>query len=265
MPIIVSIEEKKNQRIAALLTAVITAMVLLLLIFLTFKSQMLLDMGDDGVMVQMGDPNMGGPDNTPQTEQLVPVKPQVQESADNTVTTNQDDGVVIDESDKKKNKQTEKTPDKQPEPQKVESDIERLKREALENLERNKSQGQGDGKNTGTQGEPDGKGTSPTGGGTGTVGTGSGNFELGSGFGNRGLGFVPDLVSKCTGAKGGAVVLNIVALPNGTIISADIDLRGTTVFDECLKKEAVEMALKVRLTSTTQQGNMTGKLTIRFR
>jgi outer membrane biosynthesis protein TonB len=267
MDMVLSNEEKKNQKIAGVLTALITALVLLLLIILTFSSKALLDIGDDGVMVQMGDPNMGGPDNTPQTEQLVPVKPQVVESSDNTMTTNQDDGVVIDESDKKKpNRQTQQQTQQetQTEPeQKVETALEKAMREAREAQQNSK--GQGDGTQTGTQGEPDGKGTSPTGGGTGTVGTGSGNFELGSGFGDRRLSYAPNMVSKCTGAKGGVVVLRIEVLPNGTIISAKGGERGTTVFDDCLMKEAEQMALRVRLSSTNQPGNMIGNLSIRFR
>lgn len=260
-------EEKKNQRIAAALTAVISFLFLLLLIFLGFSISTWVEEGaEDGVMVQMGDPDAGGPDVNPsQTERIVPVEPDKSESSDPTVTTNQEEAVNIEQPDKPKNNTNQPVKEPTPDPVKeptIDSELQRLLEETRQ---KQNNQSSGDGTKPGPKGEKDADGTDPDGGGSGTVGVGQGDFELGSGFGSRGLGSVPQLKSSCLGAKGGRVVLKIRVAPDGTIVSASAGQRGTSVSDPCLTKEAEKMALKVKLTPVAGSQYMEGMLTIRFR
>lgn len=262
MDILLTPEEKKNKVIASVLTVVISILVFFLLFYFGFKAQELLDGSDEGVEIQMGDPDAGGPDNNQsEAQSFVPVKPEIIE--ENVQTTNQEDGVDMNETPKPTPKPTPTKPNPTTEPpqQQVESDMQRMMREARER------KNSGDGNKEGTKGDPDADGKSPEGGsgGEGNKGNSMGNFEIGNTFGARGIGFVPNDKSKCTNAKGGKVELDIVVLPNGTIISAKAGARETNVYDDCILREAEKLALKVRLKPINSSQNQIGTLIIYFK
>lgn len=262
MDILLTPEEKKNKLIASVLTVVISILVFLLLMYFGLKAQELLDGSDEGVEIQMGDPDAGGPDNNQsESQSFVPVKPEFIE--ENVQTTNQEDGVDMNETPKPTPKPTPTKPNPTTEPpqQQVESDMQRMMREARER------KNSGDGDKKGTKGDPDADGKSPDGGpgGSGTKGTSLGNFEIGASFGARGIGSVPNVKSECTNAKGGKVVLDIEVRPNGQIIKAKAGARGTLVTDNCILREAEKLALQVKLGTISGAINQTGTLTIYFK
>ncbi|MCK9480860.1 MAG: hypothetical protein M0R38_03740 [Bacteroidia bacterium] len=271
MQVFSSKNEKEDKVKAGFFTGIMTLLLILLLIFAGFRNALNEDSeeGGGGVEVQMGDPNHGGPDNSPASERVVPVQPQQIEPDDN-FTTNQNDGVTLNNK-KDKPRQTQTTPQtqeqpKQPEPQ-ISNDLDNLFKSSKD------SKGQGNGQNTGTQGNPDGKGNSPTGGSGGGgdgVGSGSGSgtgdgFKLGQGFGNRRISFAPTIRSACTNAKGGRVVFKVEVAPNGTVVNVlnpTTGERGTNVSDPCLMAEAVALVKKVKLSSSNENMNTIGEITI---
>jgi len=267
MDITLSKEEKKNQIKAGISTGVITLLLLLLLMLLGFKAVEIQDTSDSGVMVQLGEPNKGGPDNSPATERVVPVSPQSSEPTENTMTTDQDDAVNIDTKPKTKpNKQTTTQTDPTPEPPKIESALEKAMREAREGKE---SRGQGDGTDKGTQGQLDGTGTSTTGGNTGTGSSGTGEgFQLGKGFGTRGIGYAPSIRSSCIDAKGGKIIFKVEVAPSGTVIQVynpNTGERGSNVSSPCLMREALDLVKQVRLTPIPGGENTIGEIVINIR
>jgi hypothetical protein len=262
----ISPQEKKNKVKAAIATTIITLLVFLMLLFITMKLDELLLGEDGGVEVQMGNPNEGGDDQTPQNQRVVPVQPQRQESIQEELATNQTDGVNINQTEKPKPKPnpTNPTPteNKPTEPEKkINDDLQRM----MDNAKNSKGSG---GNSSGNKGEEDGKGNNPDGGDGANGKTGSGqsmgNFKI-DGFSNRGFSQIPSDKSKCVNAKGGIVVLDIEVDAAGRVIDAKAGARGTTTFEQCLYDEAVELAKKVRLDARPGSPNARGRLTITFR
>ena len=258
--------EKEDKVKASISTGLITMLLLLFLIFVAFKAAEVEESSDSGVMVQLGEPNQGGPDNTPATERVVAVKPQSSEPTENTMTTNQDDAVNIDNTKPKPKPNNTQQTDPTPEPPKIETALEKAMREAREGRE---SRGQGDGTEKGTQGQPDGTGTSPTGGntGTGTSGAGEG-FQLGKGFGSRGIGYAPSIRSSCIDAKGGKIIFKVEVAPSGTVIQVfnpNTGERGSNVTSSCLMREALDLVKQVKLTPIPGGVSTIGEIVINIR
>lgn len=248
MQLSLSKKEKENRVIAGVSTAVICALLLLLLLFVSFKTVEKDEGSESGVMVQMGDPNEGGPDDSPQNQRMVPVSPQTPQAEENLFTSNQDEAVNV-----RQPNQTRPTPTTPTTTQPVPEQQRQIDQQAQEMMRAaanaRQSRGQGGGENPGTQGAPDGSGSSPTGGsgGSGSSGTGNG-FELGTGLGGRTISYAPVLKSRCENAKTGTVTFDVIVHANGEVtLESTTPSRGTTVTDECLKKEAIEALKKVRL------------------
>jgi hypothetical protein len=246
MQLSLSKKEKENKVIAGVSTAIICALLLLLLLFVGFKSVDKPEEGEDsGVMVQMGDPNEGGPDNSPMNERQVPVSPQ--SSEENILTSNQQEAVAVRQPTSPVRNPSQTTQPEQERPRQLDQDAQNAMRDALNARQ---SRGQGGGQNPGTQGSNDGQGTSTTGGsgGTGTSGSGTG-FELGTGLGDRGITYAPIINSRCENAKSGIIKFKVIVSANGNVsIGSQIPERGTTIVDECIRKEALEALKKVKLT-----------------
>lgn len=280
MRIFSSKNEKEDKVKAGFFTGIVSLLIIILLIFAGFRN--VLDEeaggGGGGVEVQMGDPNQGGPDNSPASERTVPVSSKYVEPEEN-FATHQNDGVALNnKQDKTSQTQTQTTPQNQevPVPEKtISNDLDNLFKTTKD------SKGQGNGKNQGTQGDPNGKGNSPVGGnggdGTGTgsgsgdgpgngPGTGPGDgFKLGHGFGTRKISYAPTIRSACTNAKGGRVVFKVEVAPNGTVtavMNPSTGERGTNVSDPCLMAEAVALVKKVKLSSSNDNMNTIGEITI---
>jgi TonB family protein len=118
-------------------------------------------------------------------------------------------------------------------------------------------------KGTGTSGsglEGSPTGNSATGKSTGTGGQGRGSFSLsGRSLGKGGL---PNPVYNVQ--EGGTVVVAITVNPAGQVVSADVQLKGTTTTSTALRKAAVDAAKKARFNEVEGVNNQTGTITYRF-
>jgi len=122
-------------------------------------------------------------------------------------------------------------------------------------------------------GDPNSKnrvgGGSGNGSGTGNgngIGNGNGNGSGGSGYSLAGRSLVGSLPKPSyNNNEEGVVVVEIVVDSNGTVISANPILKGTTTQDSYLRKSAVEAAYKAKFnTATKTTNNQKGTITYHF-
>ncbi len=108
---------------------------------------------------------------------------------------------------------------------------------------------------TGNQGNPNGDPNAPH-----SAGSGYGNFSL---DGRKVDGMLPK--PSYTIQDEGTVVVKIVVNPKGTVISATVNLQGTTTDNPALRSAALNAAKLARFNNISGTQNQTGSITYRFR
>jgi len=217
---------EKSQYESAIITAIISALILLLLFLCGMTAQR--NEMDEGVMVSFGDIDEGFGEQTPQeveetaSEAVTPtVTPQPTPSVTpEKVITQEDPSVALEREKKRKAEEAERV--------RKEEEAKRAKAAAVAgNAFRKVGTGQGEGSGEGQQGNPVGKGNS-----------GGNSWSLNG----------RDLKGKLAqpsykGNETGKIVVNIRVDASGRVVYANIGT-GTTITSEELRKAALEAAKK---------------------
>lgn len=253
--------DKKNKLTSGVITLLIHAGILVLMMWLGLKPP---DppWEEQGIMISLGEPDQGGPDQTPAAEQPE-TEPQPEEQIpveeeENIATQDIEDAPVVKKTEDKKPSEVKKpSTEKKPEVKEPErkADSRAMFRGNRTNGDPN-SQGTGDGDVPGNQGSPDGsENGSLDGRGQGTSGDGFGYSLSG-----RKIKRLPDVQdnSKATGK----VVVTVTVDKNGRVVKAEPGARGTTTTDPGLWEKARQAALRTEFSTradgaTEQVGTMT--------
>ncbi len=226
---------------------------------------------EQGMMMSLGEPNMGGPSETPienpqPNETYTPITEQT-EQPELSQNTDPDVDVVAKDVPKKPEKRpTLETPVERPKEQ-----IELPKKPTAKSLfKRNTTAsenqgGRGDGPIPGNEGEPDGDPNGVPGGrGTGTSGDGTGGKGFSYSLYGRRISRKPNISS--TSNDVGIVVVNITVDRNGNVTKAEPGARGSTTLVADKLEKAKQAALSTKFSPKTdgpeeQYGTMTVNFT----
>lgn len=219
---------QKSQYQSAIITAIISALILLLLFILGISAER--NAMDEGVMISFGtvDDGFGNPP--------VQAVPQVSQPAANSqeLITQDEPSVVIDKTDKKKTKTETKVPQQEIDAKHAEEQRQREEqaaREASSKLAGNAFRKIGDGQGTGTgdgqQGNPAGRGSD-----------GGNSWSL-AGRSLKGRLAQPSY----RGNEQGRIVVQIRVDQSGTVVDASITT-GTTITSEEMRQAALKAARK---------------------
>lgn len=241
-------------------TAVVLTLLFLLFIFRSFAVEPELDANEGGVEVQLGEPDMGGPDESPMTEAQETYNPPAEESVDEVLASDESDvNINTSETQKVETKKTEKQ--KEPE-KKVDDAISDLANKFKNRTD--KSKGQGDGDKKGTQGEKDGKGDN-TKGGKGGLGD-SPNLGVGlvDGFSLKGRKITQEPKLNDSYNSKGKVVVEILVNAKGKVVLANPGARGTTANDSKLLAIAKKLAYDTKFNPLSDGKSQNGTITFKF-
>ncbi len=260
-------------------TVVLHGLILLLFYFIVLHppDPPLEGQGKGGTELRLGDPDVGGPEQTPQPDQVskevyTPIEEKVEETPP--VVSDDPESVAIEQKkqDKKVDKKMEQPlTDKKVTPQ---IDLPQKTVDAHALYHKKPNQGSGTGSETGIQGGPDGvPGGAPDGnGGTGGIGPGGpgigdgigegdkGNDKVGIELSGRKVQELPNIEDHSKAV--GKVVVSIIVNREGKVIKAVPGQVGTTTTDESLMEKAKQGALKTRFNTKEdapdeQRGTMT--------
>lgn len=237
---------RKNQTIGLSISVVFHVLIILGLIWVVLMPpDPPLSSGEiAGVEVTLGDPDAGGPDETPATEsaEIAPVPPQPEETSEEAVLTGtEEDAPEIDtKEDNKKPVDKPNQVKKTTEPVKQQKVNENALFKGSRTNGDPSSQGRGDGDNDGNQGHPDGNQDSDIL--KGTPGNGGG----GNGFGLKGRVIQSKPTLTLASKNPGKVVVTIYVDRNGHVTKAEPGARGTTTTDKALWDFARQSAMKYR-------------------
>jgi len=230
-------EDKKNDIIGLSSSVILHVLLLLAMFFLGKSCTEMEDLGlDGGVEVSLGEPNYGGPDNTPSMEQQAaqsqPEKPTEPETESAQITSDDADAPEVRQETKPKPKPkptetkpkpTESTPTTETKPDDKKPD----QRSMFGGSKPSNSGGSGSGTTPGNEGRPDG---SPDGQPDGS-GTGSGGIGFsGDGYSGKIDGFKAVAAYKPVNEQQqfGTVVVKVCVDRDGKVVSATGGQRGTT-------------------------------------
>jgi outer membrane biosynthesis protein TonB len=267
-------EDRKNSLISYGITLLVHAALFLLLWFAVIMppDPPLTDMGGSGMLISLGEENMGGPDLIPVEEITTdpqPPQPEQPVEEQQTLTQDAEDAPEIEaKKDEKKKTEVKKVEDKKTEvkktpEKKIEKPVEQPRKVDERALFKKKnnagtSSGHGDGEIPGNEGHPDGDPNgSPDGNGQpGNGGNGSG-YGTGNGVGNgsgdgvgsfelrgRSLSRRPDITENSR--ETGKVVVSIVVDRNGKVIKATPGQKGSTTLSPTLLEKAKQGAFDAR-------------------
>lgn len=230
-------EDKKNDIIGISSSVILHVLLLLAMFFLGKSCTEMEDMGmDGGVEVSLGEPDYGGPDNTPSMEQQAaqsqPETPTEPETESAQITSDDADAPEVRQETKPKPKPkptetkpkpTETTPTTETKPVDQKPD----KRSMFGGSKPSNSGGSGSGSTPGNEGRPDG---SPDGQPDGS-GTGSGGIGFsGDGYSGKIDGFKAVAAFKPVNEKQqfGTVVVKVCVDKDGKVVSVTGGQRGST-------------------------------------
>jgi hypothetical protein len=264
-------DNRKNSIISYSVTVVVHAGILLLLWFFVIMppNPPLSDPGGSGMLISLGEENMGGPDLIP-VEEIIsepePPQPEQQTNDAQTITQDNQDAPEIEKTEATKETVVKKI-DAKKEVKKTEKKIEKpvdvprkVDQQSLFKKKNNagQSSGSGDGTIPGNEGKADGDPNgSPDGNGkAGNGGNGEG-YGTGDGIGNgssdgvgtyelrgRSLSRRPDITENSR--ETGKVVVSIVVDRNGKVIKATPGQKGTTTLSPVLLEKSKQGALEAR-------------------
>ncbi|MDZ4666894.1 MAG: hypothetical protein SGJ00_03315 [bacterium] len=223
-----------------------------------------------GMMMSLGEENMGGPANAPvpdpaPQEQYVPISEQTDDAP---LTSEIDESVAIKEKNTPKPKDLKDPQPKIEEPKKPQLELPRkVNQQALFKRKNNNGENQGgygDGSEPGNEGRPDGsENGNPHGNGLGNSGFGTGetgpdgvSFELSG----RKIKQLPNIEDNSKSI--GKVVVRIIVNRNGEVIKAVPGQVGSTTTEPSLLTKAKEGSMKTKFSSRDdgpdeQYGTMT--------
>lgn len=252
------IEHKKE---AITVTGIVLVLIFLFFMFRAFSAVPKMEVNEGGVEVQLGEPDQGGPDNSPMTESDA-YTPPTEASADDLVDS-EDSEVSVKTSDSKK--QEVKEPEKKEPEKKVDQTITDLMNKKKNS--KDKSAGVGDGKAPGTQGDKKGEGDKTK----GTPGKGGGdNNSIGTpngliaGLSLSGRNITKKPVLRDSYNSKGKVVVEILVNAKGNVVSATAGARGTTVNDPKLFAIAKKLALETKFDALSSGKSQNGTITFKF-
>lgn len=249
---------KKTELYATIGTIVICGILLaiLLLCGLTIQKEQL----EEGLMVSFGDDITGYGEPAPQTPTVAAVAPAVipKETVQEKLMTQDEPSVALEQEKKRKKEQEQQRQQQLIEQQRQQEqrEAEQRKRDAQSAkaasagkvFSNTPSKGSGDGEGDKMQGNPAGRGNS-----------GGHSWSL---DGRDILGSIAE--PPYEGKQEGRVVVNIKVDENGTVTSASIKERGTTISDEALRNACKTAALKVKFSTARNSVHALGEITFRF-
>lgn len=259
-------EERKSKYISGIATFVLTASLFVLMWFWKFtypKPDVLAE--ESAVMVSLGEPDLGGPNDVPVEPDYTPPTPPTPDTDEAVEQTEDPDAVATKKTEEKKTQEKPKTtPVEKTKPQEEDDLIKKMR----EKMNKNKTNtGSGDPtKNNGNKGDPNGSPTGntngspnggPTGGPTGGVGKGTSTSHS---FGNRKL-TSKILTDNCNDK--GTVIVDVILKPDGTIIPEGIN-PGTKSTSECLRNLALKIARSSRFDAKSDASQTEGTITYKF-
>ena len=121
-----------------------------------------------------------------------------------------------------------------------------------------KGKGKGDTGKAGNQGDPEGDPNAEK-----LKGISTGAGTVGGGLGGRGVLAQPKITDNSQSE--GTVVLNVCVDPEGNVISADYTLKGSTTSDATLKSLAVRNAMQWKFQKGKDENKQCGTITYRFK
>lgn len=259
-------ETEKKDRKKGLITSFV-----LHTLFFVFFAFMVFGNGDEGldelggIEVSLGEPDYGGPDNTPAETNPETQPESSSEDTEPQVITNQQDEApeVVKQEKKKETKKTESTTKKTTTEKKKEQP--KVDQESMFPGSKNSS-GKGNGTKSGNEGKKDGK---PDGQPDGTGGSGGGPDGVGSGSGGTGWslsGRKAISQAKPSGfTKSGTVRVQITVSPDGKVIAAKAVLDGSTTTNSSLWRLSESTALKWRFDRSNRTNNQQGYITFVYK
>lgn len=251
-----SVKYRRKGRIAAFITAVIVIIVM----FISFATSTAEEGGGESILIQFGDPDAGmsdpyepsadSPDEYVEAEEL----PDVPDSdvGPEVLTDPDSDAPVIKTEDKPKRNESN-SKDKE-----VEKPAEKPKAPRFQGSTFNSGGGSKDGKKPGTEGDPDGKGDNPTGG--LVPGTGG---DIGGGLSGRGVAR-RDRPNNNTNVFG-TVVVSVCVDQSGKVVSATYTQDGSTTSNGGLVSISIASAKKFQFQpNPNAPDKQCGTITFRF-
>lgn len=252
---VISEYRKEGMVVAAL----VFTLLMLILLFRSHAKVPEMDVNEGGVEVQLGEPDMGGPDDSPITESTAYVPPE-EASADEVVSSDLSD-VNVQTSNSKTEAIKKPVENKKP-VKKVDQTITDLMNKKKNSTD--KSAGEGDGTKPGDQGDPKGTGDKLK----GDPGTGANTKGVGSslveGHSLNGRRIVADPKLKDSYKSKGKVVVDILVNSKGQVVSATPGARGTTANDSKLFEIAIKLAYETKFSPLGSGKSQNGTITFKF-
>ena len=251
------VSEYRNEGIVA--AGLLFTLLLLIVLFRTHLKVPEMDVNEGGVEVQLGEPDMGGPDDSPITEAQAYVPP-TESSADDVVSTDVSDVNV--QTSKTKSDVIKKPVENKEPVKKVDQTITDLMNKKKNS--KDESAGQGDGTKPGDQGKADGTGDN-TKGDKGTSGNNvgvDGDLIAGLSLSGRDIKIKPKLRDSYNSK--GKVVVDIRVRADGSVDLANPGGKGTTVSDPKLWEIAKKLAFETKFTPLASGKNQGGTITFKF-
>jgi outer membrane biosynthesis protein TonB len=231
--------KKDSDRKGLVGTILVHSLLILLLIISSFSPDNELELEEGGVEVSLGEPDYGGPDNSPaETAENTPQPESSPETYEDPVLSQDEEAPEVQASPKPNpnSRPSESKPVEESKPAERKPD-----QRSMFPGNRN-SRGQGKGEKPGNEGRPDGSmDGKPDGSGTGT--TGNGNYSL--------AGRAPVSTAKPNPSKSvkGNVVVYITVDSRGKVIKAQAGARGTTIADKYFWRISEQAALEWKFDS----------------
>lgn len=243
--------ERKNRIISGIGTTIICIGILLIFWFYNFHYELPVPPPEAGeVMVSLGEPDAGGPEEVPIEADSKPSVPTFSEP-DPVEQTNDEDAVAT-----KKTTETKKQPDKTTDKPKEEDN---LLNDLLKGKKTQKPSNSGEGDKPGSQGDPNGKvGGDPNGGTSGT--TGKGGTGVSHTF--KGRVFKQGYSTKKCNEEG-KVILDVILLADGRIRYDGVNpaSSGST----CLEGVAIDFLKSSSFNSSDANVSVEGTITFIFK